>query len=98
MNKVLPIIKQVEIINKKEFAKVVLDKNSENFIIHVASLNLTSRIYSGKKTQITFLLTKKVKILDEYSDFANIFSKKQVLILPERIKLNKHAINLEDGK
>ena len=44
------------------------------------------------------MLIEKVKILDKYSDFANVFSEEKALVLPKRIKLNEHAINLEDGK
>ena len=34
----LPTTKQVELINKKEFAKAALDKESETFVVHVATL------------------------------------------------------------
>ena len=43
---------------------------------------------------MAFLLNKKVKIPDKYSNFVDIFSKKKVLVLSERTKLNKHDINL----
>ena len=44
------------------------------------------------------LLAKKVIVPAEYSDFANVFSKKSAEVLPECIKINEHAIKLEDGK
>ena len=44
------------------------------------------------------MLTEKVKILDKYSDFTNIFSEEKTLVLSECINLNKHGINLEDNK
>ena len=44
------------------------------------------------------MLTKEVKILDKYADFANVFSEEKALILPERTQHNKHAINLENNK
>ena len=94
----LPIIKQIELINKKEFAKVVLDENSETFVTHVVSLNLAFGIHPNRAVQIVSLLTKEVKIPDKYSDFANVFSEKKVLVLPGRTELNKHAIDLENGK
>lgn len=34
----LPTIKQVKFISKKKFTKVVLDKNSESFIVYIAAL------------------------------------------------------------
>ena len=37
-------------------------------------------------------------IPNKYSDFTNVFSEEKALILPERTELNKHTINLEDGK
>ena len=75
-----------------------MDGNSKTFVVYVASLDLVPEIYPDKKAQIAFLLTQKVKILDKYSDFANVFPKKKALILPERTKLNEHAIDLEDSK
>ena len=66
--------------------------------MHVASLDLTLKIYLDRKAQITFLFTKKIKILDKYSDFTDVFSEEKALILSEYTKLNKDAINLEGGK
>ena len=94
----LPTTKWVELINKKKFAKAALDENSETFVIHVASLSLVPGIYPDREAQIAFLLTEKVKIPDKYSDFTNVFSEEKALVLPERTKLNKHAIDLENGK
>ena len=64
----------------------------------MTSFNLAPRIHPNKKAQIAFLFIEKVKIPNKYLDFANIFSKKKVLMLPERIKLNEYAINLKNGK
>ena len=44
----LPTTRQVELINKHEFAKVALDENSETFVVHVAALEaLKSAIHSS---------------------------------------------------
>ena len=51
-----------------------------------------------RAAQIASLLTKKVRILDEYSDFTDVFLEEKAIVLSECNKLNKHAINLEDGK
>ena len=64
----------------------------------MASLNLAPRIYPDREAQIASLLTKEVKIPDEYSDFTDVFSEKKALVLPKRNELNEHAIDLEDGK
>ena len=95
---VLPTTKRVELINKKKFAKVVLDEKSETFVVHVSSLKLSPGIYPNKEAQIASLLIEEVKIPDKYSDFTDVFSEEKALMLLECIKLNKHAIDLEDGK
>ena len=64
----------------------------------MASLNLTSGLHLDRVAQIASLFSKEVKITDEYSDFANVFSKEKTLVLLECIQLNQHAINLDDGK
>ena len=96
--KALPTTKRVELINKKEFAKVALDRNSETFVIYIVSLNLVPGIHLDREAQIASLLTKEVKISDKYSDFTDVFSEEKTLVLPERTKLNEYAINLEDSK
>ena len=47
--KALLTIKWIELIDKKEFAKVALDENSETFVIHVTSLNLVPKIHLDKE-------------------------------------------------
>ena len=96
--KALPTTKRVKLINKKEFAKVALDEKSETFVVYVVFFNLVPRIYLDREAQIASLLTKEVQILDKYSDFTNVFLEETALVLPERIKLFKHAINPEDGR
>ena len=77
---------------------MVLNKNSETFVVYIAFLNLVLGIHPDKKTQIASLLTEEIKIPDEYSDFANIFTKKKALVLPKRTELNEYVINLENNK
>ena len=55
-------------------------------------------IHSAWEAQIALLLAKKVTVPAEYSDFADVFSKKSAEILSEHIGINEHAIKLEDGK
>ena len=92
--------KRVELINKGEFAKAALDENSETFVVHVASLNLAAApgIHPDRAAQIASLLTKEVKIPEEYSDFTDVFSEEKALVLPEQTEFNQHAIKLEEGK
>lgn len=73
-------IKQVEFIDQKKLAKAALDKNFKTFVIHIAALEALLGIiliYLDKKAQIASLLTKKLAIPQEYSDFANIFLEKR---------------------
>ena len=78
----------------------MLDKNSETFVIHVASLNLALApgIYPDRVAQIAFLFTKEVKILDEYSDFTDIFLEEKALVSPKQTEFNQHIIELEEDK
>ena len=70
-------------------------------MIHVSALETPLSklsIILNRKAQITFLLTKKVTILNKYSNFANVFSEKKSLVLSEQTELNEHAIKLEGNK
>ena len=77
---------------------MALDEKSESFVVHIVSLNLASGIYPDRTTQIVSLLTEKVKILNKYSNFANVFLEEKALVLSERTEFNQHAIELEEGK
>lgn len=78
-----------------------MDKQSKTFVMHVAPLKtLLARllIYSDRKAQIASVIAKEIKILDKYSNFANVFLEKKAMMLPKQIKLNNHNIKLENGK
>lgn len=92
--KALPTIKQIELIDRKKFAKAILDKDVKPLIKHITfsiSLMLT---HLAKKAQIALLLTKKILILRGYSDFINVFYKHKALILLKIIKFNQYTIKL----
>ena len=76
----------------------MIDKKSETFVVHLVFLNLTPETHLDRAAQIASLLTKKVKILEKYSDFANVLLEEKVLVLPERTELNEHTIGLENDK
>lgn len=85
----MPIIKQIKLIDKKEFAKMALDKNIKAFMVYVTSLKLSLiLIYLAKKAQIALLFIKKVMIPAKYSDFSDIFLDEKTLMLPKLTKLN----------
>lgn len=95
----LPTIKRVEFIDKKKFAKAVLNEDVKAFLIHVSSLNLGSMtIYPARKPWMTLLFIKKVTILTEYANFIDILSKKSKKMPSERRDINKHDIKLVDKK
>ena len=99
-NKTLPTIQKIEVNNKKEFAKVALNEKIEAFIVFISSLSLGLKmtIHLARKAQITLLLVEKVTTLAEYSDFADIFSKKLAEVLSEQTRANKHVIVLNKSK
>ena len=95
----LLIIKQVEIIDKKEFARAALDENLEAFVLHMTSFSFNSiLIQLARKAQKALLIAKKVKIPTNYLDFLDIFSEKKALVLPKITELNQHAIELQVGQ
>ena len=98
--KALPTTQKVEFINKKEFAKAVLDENIEAFVVYMNSLSLGSKImiHPARETQIALVLAKEVIVLAKYSDFADVFSKELAKRLPERTGINEHAIKLKNRK
>ena len=90
--------RRVEIIDRKEFAKAVLDENIEAFVVHVSSLELRMSIHLAREAQLASLLTEEVTVPVEYLNFANVFSEKSANVLSERTGASKHAIKLEEGK
>ena len=96
--KALPTTCRIELINWKEFAKTALDKNIEAFVVHVSSLGLKIIIHSVRKAQMALLLAKKITVLIEYPDFANMFLKESVNVFTEQTGVNKYAIELDKGK
>ena len=63
--KALLTTQQVEIINRKKFAKVVLDKSVKIFIVYITFFTLKS-IHLAYKVQIDSLFFKKVTVLAKY--------------------------------
>ena len=57
----LPTPKQVEIIDRKEFAKAALVEHVEAFVVHVTSLS-TMPIYPAREAQIALLVIKEGQI------------------------------------
>lgn len=64
----------------------------------MAYLGLKITIYQAWKAQIALLITKKVDIPAEYSDYIDIFSEELAAKLARRSDINEHSIDLELGK
>lgn len=77
----------LKIINKKEFAKKVIDKNVKAFMLYITSL-LIMLIHPAKKAQTIMLIIEKIQIAAKHLDFWNVFLKKRVLVLLEATGLN----------
>lgn len=77
--KTLPIIKQVQILNYKEFVVAALDSGKKTFIIYISSLD--TKIYLVLKAHFILLIAKIVNVLTIYLDFTNIVSKILVIEL-----------------
>ena len=78
----------------------MLDLDQETFIVHVAILFSSIEVYPDWEVQTPALITNKapMTIPAEYLDLENVFSKESAAVLPERIEINTHAIDLEKGK
>ncbi len=97
----VPTTSWVELIDKREFAKTALDENLEAFVMHVSALDVAeSLIHPFWAAQIAALQWDKAptKIPAEYSDYADVFSSDFEMELAKNIGINKHAIELIEGK
>ena len=88
----------MEIIDKKKFAVVVLNKEDEIFVMHIATLSMSSNIYLFWEIQIILLDIKKVTIFSKYADYINVFLLDFVLELLKHTSINNHLINLINDK
>lgn len=88
----------IKLINKNEFTKIIFNKNIKISIVYINNLALKIIIYPIKKAETILLIIEKVIILTKNLDFASIFLKKSVELLPKYIKVNKYVIKLEKRK
>ena len=107
--KAFPTTKQVELIDKQDFAKATSDKISDTFIVHIAALKVLVAtnavdmpIHSDRvnQVQVPTLQQEKTttKISLGYADYADIFSPDLTIELLENTGINKHTIELKKGK
>lgn len=82
-------------VGQKEFIAAVLDQEEEVFVVYIVCFGTKMTVYLTQKIQIVLLIAKEVTILEEYSDFADIFSEKLTAELPKHSNINKLIIDLE---
>ena len=108
-NETLPITKQVQLVDPKEFVIAALDVDSENFVMHVAIREREEMVVDpGRKAQIEVQSGAQVgallfdeaptKVPVEYSDYSDVFLAENATELPKNIGMNEHVIELEEGK
>ena len=98
LDKVLTTTKQVKIIDCKKFAVAALALDKKAFVVYIAYFGAKILIYLAREAQIALLLAEEVSVLKEYTDFLDVFFKELVAVLPERLDINEHIIDLEPGK
>ncbi len=106
--KALPSTSWVELIDKKEFARAVVDRNSETFVVYVTTLEIPTAMpihlfktfYIQDDSTLAILLWDKAltEILAKYSYYVDIFSLDLAMELPGNLGMNEHTIELIDGK
>lgn len=69
----MPTTKQVQIIDKKEFAIAVLDPTKVVFVVHMTYLGSKILIYLARKALEDLLVAEIVVIVIEYSDYVDVF-------------------------
>ena len=79
------------------FVVYVVVLEAPEMTIHPSQIAL---IIDGYFVQVTALKQNEapIKVPIEYSDFGDVFSAEETLLLPERTELNKYTIELEDNK
>lgn len=97
---ILPTTSWSELINKREFANAVFNRNSEIFVIHVVALEAEVLIYLSQAAEIATPMQDKAptKILVKYIEYVDVFSFDLVLELSKNTGINEHVIELVEGK
>lgn len=108
--KALSTTNWVELIDKKEFARVILNENSEIFVMYIAALEVSTamfihllRISQIQRSNESTLAAQQWdqasnKNPAKYSDYTDVFSKDLVIELPENIDINEYTIKLIEEK
>ncbi len=100
---VLPTARRVKLIDKHEFAKAALGKNSETFVVHFAALEAPEPVMSINPSRAPLLVALQqdkalTEIPSEYAAYADVFLFDLAMELPENTGINEHAIELVKDK
>lgn len=90
-------------INKREFAEVLLNQNINTFIVHVAILEAAESAISMhflRPLLLAVLQQEKalLEILKENGEYTDIFSSNLAMKLPKNTGINKYAFKLVEDK
>lgn len=99
--KLLPITKQVELIDKYEFVRAALNETSKIFGIHILALKALEPAIHPSWTYLLAALQQNktfIQILPEYANYADVFFIHLMIKLSEITSINKHAIELFESK
>ena len=89
----------MEIIDKKEFATVILNENNKTIMVHMTAFSvMDSNVYLFQHAQIILLEVAEVTIPSEYADYTNVFFLNSMAKQPKHTGINDHLINLIDDK
>lgn len=97
------MIRRIELIAKYKCVKGALVKISETFVVYVAALEasqLAMLIHHSWAPLLAALQQYKTptKIFSEYTEYSDVFFANLALELPKNIDINKHPIELIEGK
>ena len=96
--KALSNIEQVQLVNLKEFIIAALDADNKTFVVHIPIKKREKMLmHFEKQAQVGGLLFDEAPtaIPAEYFNYSNIFLAKNVVELPEYIRIKNHTIKLE---
>ena len=97
----LPTTRQVELIDKHEFARAALNENFEIFVVHGAAQEALELAIHPSRAPLLAVLQKNkalTKIPLEYVDYVDVFFLDLVMELSKNTGINEYTIKLIEGK
>lgn len=89
------IIREVELFGKKKWIVATFDSKDKCFVIYIASLAISHKIYLFWKAQIVLLKSDKTSstILSKYFDLTDVFFLKLVVKILKHSEIKNYDIN-----